>query len=191
MHHRAERLSLRPGRGVGHMALARCFAPVMRSVKPFGRCCRCIKTALGVFCVVLIVAACGSASRPIRPTIPAVRVPLGFERSACRGFDEDTTCFARRQSIVLGARVVEHLIWELGLQPLSKSIACVPRAQPIRPSLRAEHCSGTATQGVREFTIAAASAVIVSGRSIRSARGGLAAERGAGTRLEVVDTSWR
>jgi hypothetical protein len=147
---------------------------------------RVLTTALGVFCVAAIVAACGSGSRPLEPTIPAVRVPLGFERSACRGFDEDTACFARRQSIVLGARVLEHLIWELGLQPRSNSIECVPRAQPVRSSLRAEHCSGTATHGGRKFTIAAASAVIVSGRSIRSARGGLAADRDAGIRLEVV-----
>lgn len=155
---------------------------------------------LGVLCVAAAVAGCGGSnrSREARGHVPAstgaasvmsaVHVPAGFVHTACRGLDDGQVCFSRRQSIVLGKRAFGHVIRSFGLQPRASSLECVPRARPVRPSLRIEHCRSVATTGGRLFAVAAASAVMASRYSVTSVRGGLAAEQNAGTRLEVDET---
>ena len=151
-------------------------------------------------CVAAAVAGCGGSDRSKEASghvpastegasvMSAVHVPAGFVRTACGGLDDGQVCFSRRQSIVLGKRAFGHVIRSFGLEPRASSLECVPRARPVKPSLRVEHCRSIATTGRHLFAVAAASAVMASRYSVTSVRGGLASEQNAGTRLEVDET---
>jgi hypothetical protein len=118
----------------------------------------------------------GTTAALAAETRAKLKPPPGFKRSSDCHVDPETVCFARNESLLLDARIMERFLADIGATLYSTDrvqsgvppIAC--RTASLRVRLSFQGCDAEAIIGHERLRVSAKSAILVAHGSLRPTR---------------------